>query len=79
MKGVDVIAFAGGVGENAFRIRKAICEYLGVLGVEFDDEKNKIVREEVELSTPNSKVKVYCIPTNEELMIARDTRDIVSK
>ena len=79
MKGVDVITFAGGIGENGIEARKDICEYLEFLGVKIDEEKNNCRGKEVEISTPDSKVKVFVIPTNEELMIARDTRDIVSK
>ena len=79
MKGVDVITFAGGIGENGIDARKQICDYLGFMGVKIDEEKNNCRGKEVEISTPDSKVKVYVIPTNEELMIARDTKDIVSK
>lgn len=79
MKGVDVITFAGGIGENGIDVRKQICEYLGFLGITIDEEKNNCRGKEVEISTADSKVKVYVIPTNEELMIARDTRDLVSK
>ena len=77
MNGVDVITFAGGVGENGIDARKQICEYLGFLGVKIDDEKNNCRGKEVEISTPDSKVKVFVIPTNEELMIARDTAKLV--
>jgi len=79
MNGVDIITFAGGVGENGDEVRKAICESLTFLGVKIDEEKNKIRREEIEISTPDSKVRVFVIPTNEELMIARDTMEIVNK
>ena len=79
MKGVDVITFAGGIGENGIEARKEICSYLEFLGVKIDEEKNNCRGKEIEISTPDSKVKVFVIPTNEELMIARDTRDIVSK
>ncbi len=79
MKGVDVITFTAGIGENGIDARKNICEYLGVLGIKIDDEKNNCRGKEVEISTPDSKVKVYVIPTNEELMIARDTKEIVSR
>ncbi len=79
MKGVDAIAFAGGVGENGIDARKDICSYLGLLGVKLDEEKNNSKGKEVEISTADSKVKVFVIPTNEELMIARDTQEIVSK
>ena len=77
MKGVDAIAFAGGVGENGISARKDICDYLEFLGVKIDEEKNNCRGKEVEISTPDSKIKVFVIPTNEELMIARDTMDIV--
>ncbi len=79
MKGVDVITFAGGIGENGIDARKEICDYLAFMGVKIDEEKNNCRGKEVEISTPDSKVKVYVIPTNEELMIARDTKEIVSK
>ena len=77
MNGVDVITFAGGIGENGIDARKQICEYLGFMGVKIDDEKNNCRGKEVEITTPDSKVKVYVIPTNEELMIARDTMELV--
>ncbi len=73
MNGVDVITFTAGVGEKGPLSRKAICEKLEFFGVKIDDEKNKIRGEEAEISAENSKVKVYIIPTNEELMIARET------
>jgi acetate kinase len=77
MNGADAIIFTAGVGENSGATRKAICDYFGYLGVTIDDEANKKRGEDVMISTPDSKVKVYVIPTNEELVIARDTRDIV--
>lgn len=77
--GVDAITFAGGVGENGTQTRERICEYLKVFGVEIDLEKNKIGGKELKLSTENSKVEVYVVPTNEELMIARDTKAIIEK
>lgn len=77
MNGVDAIVFTAGVGENDPETRKAICEYFGYLGVEINDSANNTRGKEIEISTPNSKVKVFVIPTNEELVIARDTRDIV--
>ena len=79
MNGVDVITFAGGIGENGVEAREEICSYLGFLGIQIDKEKNNCRGKEVEISTPDSKVKVYVIPTNEELMIARDTMEIVGK
>ncbi|MCI9177923.1 MAG: acetate kinase [Clostridia bacterium] len=79
MNGVDVITFAGGVGENGLEVRKQICDYLTFLGIQIDDSKNNCRGKEVEISTPDSKVKVFVVPTNEELMIARDTMEIVNK
>lgn len=75
--GVDVIVFTGGVGENQTGTRERICKQLAFLGIKFDVEKNKTRGEEIELSTPNSKVRVVVIPTDEEYMIARDTEAIV--
>ncbi len=77
MNGVDAIAFTAGVGENDGTIRGCICEYLTYLGVVIDTEKNKLRGEEVLISTPESKVKVMVIPTNEELAIARETLELV--
>ncbi len=79
MNGVDVITFAGGVGENGIDVRKEICNSLSYLGVKIDEEKNNCRGKEVEISTPDSKVKVFVVPTNEELMIARDTMEIANK
>ena len=77
MNGVDVITFAGGVGENGPEVRSKICNSLEFLGVKIDEEKNKVRGKECEISTPDSKVKVYIVPTDEELMIARDTMNLV--
>ena len=77
MNGVDAIVFTAGVGENGPETREAICKYFGYLGVEIVPEANKARGKEVEISTPDSKVKVYVIPTNEELVIARDTKEII--
>ncbi len=77
MNGVDAIAFTAGVGENDGVVRKWVCEYLTYLGVEFDDEANKTRGDFKMLSTENSKVKVMIVPTNEELVIARDTLALV--
>ena len=79
MNGVDAIVFTGGIGENVDVHRAAVCKGLTYLGVDFDFEKNAGLRGKVaELSKPGSKVKVYVIPTNEELSIARDTYALVS-
>ena len=78
MGGVDVITFTAGVGERGPVDRKHICRYLKVFGVQIDEEINKNAKgDEVELSTPESKVKVWVVPTNEELMIARETYKLV--
>ena len=79
MNGVDYIVFTGGVGENQVNIRKGICEQLQFMGVELDEEANKTRGEEIMISKPDSKVKVYVVPTNEELMIAKETQRIVAK
>ena len=77
MNGVDAIAFTAGVGENDIHSRKAICEYLGYLGVEIDDEANNCRGKNQMISTADSKVKVMVLPTNEELAIARETLRLV--
>lgn len=77
LNGVDTIAFTAGIGENSGFVRAKVCEYLGYLGIEIDAEANKKRGEDVIISTPDSKVTVCVIPTNEELMIARDTKALV--
>ncbi|MBQ2694311.1 MAG: acetate kinase [Clostridia bacterium] len=79
MDGVDAIVFTGGIGENTIDLRADVCKNLSYLGVELDEAANEIMRrgKEGEISTANSKVKVYVLPTNEELVIARDTKAIV--
>ena len=77
MNGVDAIIFTAGVGENSSYTRAAICEYFGYLGVKIDPEANAKRGQDIMISTPDSKVKVYVLPTNEELVIARDTKAIV--
>ncbi len=81
MQGVDAIVFTGGIGENSQPLRQNICESFEYIGVKFNAEENAKAIRGVggELSTPDSKVKVYVIPTNEELMIARDTKEIAEK
>lgn len=73
MNGVDVICFTAGVGENAGIVRTFVCEYLGYLGVELDQEANGRRGEDIVISTPDSRTTVMVIPTNEELAIARET------
>ena len=77
LNGVDVIAFTAGLGENSGFVRGKICEYLGYLGITIDAEQNSKRGEDIIISTPDSKVTVCVIPTNEELMIARDTKALV--
>ncbi|ATW28444.1 acetate kinase [Candidatus Formimonas warabiya] len=77
MNGVDVIVFTAGIGENAIETREAVCAKLTFLGVDFDREANQVRGQEREITKPGSKVKIFVIPTNEELMIARDTAQLV--
>ncbi len=77
MNGVDAICFTAGVGENDGKVREMICNYLGYLGISLDADANQKRGEEVMLSTPDSKVAVMLIPTNEELAICRETVAIV--
>lgn len=80
MGGLDVIVFTGGVGENQTGVRENVCEPLKFMGVEIDKELNAVTRgTETIISTPSSRVKVLIVPTDEELTIARDTQEIVSK
>ena len=78
MNGVDAIIFTAGVGENAPTTRVGICQYLGYLGAELDEEANAKRGDDRLISKPDSKVPLWGIPTTEDLVIARDTRDIVS-
>ncbi len=78
LNGIDVLTFTAGVGENGVATRQAICDYLGFMGVKIDPEKNKVRGKETLISTPDSKVQVWVIPTNEELMIAQDTAELVN-
>ncbi len=73
MEGIDVLTFTAGVGEKGPISREAICAQLEFFGVKLDKERNLIRGEEVEISATDSKVKVWVVPTNEELMIARET------
>ena len=79
MQGIDGIAFTAGVGENQCGIRKGICKNLKFMGIEIDDEKNSVKGEETQISSNNSKIPVWVVPTNEELVIARDTLRLISK
>lgn len=75
--GVDAIAFTAGVGENAAIIRKLVCERLSYLGIRLNEEANNKRGETIEISTADSKVKVFVVPTNEELVIAQDTVNLI--
>ena len=77
MNGIDVLTFTAGVGENDGGVRAGVCEYLEFLGVKIDAEQNKKRGAEIKLSTDDSKVQVWLVPTNEELMIAKDTAALV--
>ena len=77
MNGVDVIAFTAGIGENSGTVRSAVLKYLGYLGITVDEKANDTHGEEITISTPDSKVLVMVIPTNEELAIARETVALV--
>ena len=77
MNGVDAIVFTAGIGENAIPVREKVVSYLGYLGVTLDKEANGVRGEEIVISTPDSKVKVAVIPTNEELAICRETVALV--
>ena len=78
LNGIDVLTFTAGVGENDGAVRARVCEYLGFLGVKIDPELNKKRGAELKISTPDSKVEVWIVPTNEELMIAQDTAELVN-
>jgi len=77
MGGIDVLTFTAGVGEKSPYSRSEICKQLGVLGVEISGKANLVKGEEAEISSANSKVKIFVVPTNEELMIARETAELV--
>ncbi|MEW6004601.1 MAG: acetate kinase [Stygiobacter sp.] len=78
MGGIDALVFTGGIGENSSLVRKNVCSNMEFLGIDFDDELNNNVKGEYSITKPDSKVKVFRIPTNEELVIALDTEKIVS-
>lgn len=74
MNGLDAVLFTGGIGENAWEVREGVCKDMEFFGIRIDTEKNKSTRGElIKISTPDSKVEVWIVPTNEELLIARDT------
>ena len=80
MNGLDAIIFTGGIGENAGEVREAVCRDMDFFGIKIDEELNKTVHGKLtKLSTPDSKVEVWVIPTNEELLIARDTLAVIAE
>lgn len=76
LNGCDCLVFTAGVGENGYDVREQICENLEYLGIKMDTEKNKVRGKEVDVATEDSKVRIFVIPTNEELVIARDTYNL---
>ena len=77
MEGIDAVVFTGGIGENQFRIRSKICKKLKFMGLDLDEEKNNEFRSEGKISKEDSKVEIWVVPTDEELMIAQDTLDLI--
>lgn len=77
MEGIDAVVFTGGIGENQFRIRSKICKKLKFMGLDLDEEKNNEFRSDGKISKEDSKVEIWVVPTDEELMIAQDTLDLI--
>ena len=79
MNGVDAIIFTGGIGENSVEVRELVCKDMSFFGIEIDKEVNKATQGKLaKISTPESKVEVWVVPTNEELLIARDTLEVIA-
>ena len=78
LNGIDILTFTAGVGENGPETRQMICDYLAFMGVKLDPEANKVRGKEMKISAADSKVQVWVVPTNEELMIAQDTAELVN-
>jgi len=78
LNGVDAVVFTAGIGENSSSIRESVCSYLKYLGIEVDKDKNSTRGKEIDFATKGSKVRALVIPTNEELMIARDSKELLS-
>ena len=80
MNGVDAILFTGGIGENSWEVREAVCQNMDYFGIKIDEALNRSIRGKLtKISTPDSKIEVWIVPTNEELLIARDTLALISK
>ena len=79
MNGVDAIVFTAGLGENSGSTRRVICDYLTFLGIHIDSYNNSLRGRAIEISAPDSRIRVLVIPTNEELVIARDTKELLDK
>ena len=80
MDGLDAVLFTGGIGENSWEVREGVCENMDFYGIRIDKELNKSIKGELKkISTPDSKIEVWVVPTNEELLIARDTLALISK
>ncbi|MGN0675638.1 MAG: acetate/propionate family kinase [Oscillospiraceae bacterium] len=80
MNGLDAVLFTGGIGENASEVRESVCADMDFFGIKIDNELNKTIHGKLQkISTPDSKVEVWVVPTNEELLIARDTLALISK
>ena len=77
MNGLDAVIFTGGIGENAPEVRQAVCDDMSFFGIEVDKDLNNVRGELRKISSENSKVQVWVVPTNEELLIARDTLAMV--
>jgi acetate kinase len=75
--GADAVVFTGGIGENSTTMREAICKDLTWFGIQLDDAKNKAAKGEARIDAPNSRVQLWIMPTNEELIVARQTRDCI--
>ena len=78
MGGIDALVFTAGVGENSILVRSMVCEGLDFLGISIDQEKNKVRGKEADIGASGSRVRVLVVPTNEELVIARDTKRLVA-
>ena len=80
MNGLDAVIFTGGIGENAFDVRASVCKDMEFFGIKLDEKANDGLRGKLQkISAPDSKVEVWVVPTNEELLIARDTLALISK